>query len=53
MWAKSAFCLLSFLLQTSDLKFDRDSSVTMRRQSMIAQMSSENRLSETSIGSNE
>lgn len=37
----------------SDLKFDRDSFVTMRRQSVMPQISIENRLSETSIGSNE
>lgn len=38
--------------RSSDLKFDRDSFVMMRRQS-VAQANIENRLSETSIGSNE
>lgn len=39
--------------RTTDLKFDRDSFVMMRRQNLMPQMSHENRLSETSIGSNE
>lgn len=39
--------------RTSDLKFDRDSFVMMRRQSLMPQISIENRLSETSNGSNE
>lgn len=39
--------------RTSDLKFDRDSFVLMRRQSLMPQISIENRLSETSNGSNE
>lgn len=39
--------------RTTDLKFDRDSFVMMRRQNLMPQMTHENRLSETSIGSNE
>lgn len=39
--------------RTADLKFDRDSFVMMRRQNLMPQMTHENRLSETSIGSNE
>lgn len=41
--------------QTCDLKFDRDSFVTMRRNGFIAQTSLDcnNRLSETSMGSSE
>lgn len=39
--------------RTSDLKLDRESFVMMRRQSVLPQVSTENRLSETSIGSNE
>lgn len=39
--------------RTSDLKFDRDSFVMMRRQSSVPLSSIENRLSETSIGSSE
>lgn len=45
---------MSLIIQTSDLKIDRDSFVTMRRQGVMAQMSIDsNRLSETSMGSNE
>lgn len=45
--------ILAYKFQTSDLKFDRDTFVTMRRQSMMPQISLENRLSETSMGSTE
>lgn len=45
---------VSFMFQTSHLKFERDSYVTMRRQGMVSQTSFDtNRLSETSVGSAE
>lgn len=47
-------CFLFLNLQYSDLKFDRDSFVTMRKQGVMQQMSIDsNRLSETSMGSTE
>lgn len=52
-WKTEVFAKI-LKLQTSDLKIDRDSFVTMRRQNVMAQMSIDsNRLSETSMGSTE